>query len=75
MANIIDSEQEIANSADFTDIRFIVVQDTIAHEEDDDLDIVLDIPWSGPSEAELLAEMSAICQEDLLGDRCSSRSG
>ena len=61
MANIINAEEEIANSANFSEIRFTVIQNTIAYEENDDLDIVLDFPWSDPSYSEGLAEMSAIC--------------
>ena len=61
MVDIINAEEEIANSANFSDIRFTVIQNTIAYEENDDLDIVLDFPWSDPSYSEGLAEMSAIC--------------
>ena len=61
MAEIIYSEEEIANAASFNDIRFVVVQKTISYEEDDDIDIVLDVPWTDPSQADCLRSMSAIC--------------
>jgi len=61
MGDIIDSEEEIANAASFSDIRFAIVQNAIAYEEDDDLDIILDVPWTDPSNEEYLKNMSAIC--------------
>jgi len=61
MVNIINSDEEIANSANLSQIRFTVIQNTIAYGVDDDLDVVLDFPWTDPSWSEALEEMSAIC--------------
>ena len=65
MANIINAEEEIANSAIFSEIRFTAIQNTIDYEENDDLDIVLDFPWSDPSYSEGLAEMSGTYSQRL----------
>ena len=61
MENILNSEVEIDYSANYSQIRFTVIHNTITHEVDDDMDISLDFPWTDPSWSDALKQMSAMC--------------
>eukprot|EP00090_Calanus_glacialis_P034275 TRINITY_DN57430_c0_g1_i1.p1 TRINITY_DN57430_c0_g1~~TRINITY_DN57430_c0_g1_i1.p1 ORF type:complete len:486 (+),score=94.70 TRINITY_DN57430_c0_g1_i1:160-1458(+) len=60
MANIMNATIEIANSAPYTNIRYMEVANSHSLESDDDVDVSLSIPWSDSSAA-TLKDMSAIC--------------
>ena len=61
MANIINSTEDIAVSAAFTTIRYMVVGHAVAEAADPDADVVVEQGWADPTDATSLANMSAVC--------------
>ena len=61
MANIINSTEEIAASAAFTTIRYMVVGHAVAEAADPDADVMVEQGWADPTDATSLANMSAVC--------------
>ena len=60
MGNIINSTEEIAASAKYDMIRYMVVANTASENLDDDADIKIQVPWSD-SASPNLRSMSAVC--------------
>ena len=60
MANIMNSSQEMDMSAKYTNIRYMVVDNTAHGDTSDNLDINVLVPWSDPSSPNLQG-MSAVC--------------
>jgi len=60
MGNIINSTEEIAASAKYDKIRYMVVANTASENLDDDVDIKVQVPWSD-SASQNLRSMSAVC--------------
>ena len=61
MGGVLDSENEISNSAAYDDVRFAKVNHMTASEEMSDLWGGLSIPWSKPSNSNLLSGFSGLC--------------
>ena len=61
MTNIINSTEEIAASAAFTTIRYMVVGHAVSEAADPDADVAVEQGWADPMDAARLANMSAVC--------------
>ena len=61
MSGVLQAEQEMAASADYTQVRFAKVVLVTAGEEMRDLWGGLAIHWIGPQDQETLGKFSAVC--------------
>ena len=61
MENIINATEEIEASAKYTDIRFVDIRNAVSADVEDDMDIVLQLPWDNSSSSDSLRQMSAVC--------------